>query len=292
MDIQTISAAATVAVACAIVFLLAARSWQLLSRTWLAHSNFADSIMSEAAQRFRDQLTDLSRDQSTYLGAGLVFVVIYVVGAVFQGPDLFDGYPEWQLYVLLGTLMAAALFAAWRLLNIVRAWRQVRYMRDANIAVGHELQRIAPDHGRAYHDVPTAFGVVDHVLVGQRGIYAVNVVARRHPKNGLASLVAGELSFTKAANPQTISTQVKATRRLEKELSKQVGRQLAVRSVIAVPGWRVENQQDPDHLLVNERTLPMLRGWNDPADLLMNDEVEQVQAYLRKRCKRSKRQGD
>ncbi|MEO1204029.1 MAG: hypothetical protein AAFX10_15095 [Pseudomonadota bacterium] len=287
MDIQAVSAAATIAVACAIVFLLAARSWQLLSRTFSAHSNFSDSIMSEAAQRLRDELTELSRKQSTYLGAGLVFVVMYVVGAAFNGPTLFEGYPEWQLYGLLALLLAAAAFAAWRLIRTVVAWRQVHYMRDASIAIGHELQRIAASQGRTYHDVPTAFGIIDHVLIGPGGIYAVNVVARRHAKSGTAALVAGELDFSNAKQGIDIAAQATATRRLEKELSKQAGRPLRVRSVIATPGWDIEKQQDPDHLLVNERTLPMLRGWRDPADHLMDEEVQRLQSYLTGRCKRS-----
>ena len=84
-----------------------------------------------------------------------------------------------------------------------------------------------------------------------------------------------------------LKAQATATRRLEKELGKQVGRPLRVRSVIATPGWNVERQLDPSHLLVNERTLPMIRGWKDHADHLMDDEVEHLQSYLTGRCKRS-----
>ena len=105
----------------------------------------------------------------------------------------------------------------------------------------------------------------------------------------MASLVGGELSFGNSPDTQNIAAIVKATRRLEKELSKEVGRPLRVRSVVAVPGWEVERQQDPDHLLVSERTLPMIRGWKDAADHLMDEEVDFLQGYLTQRCKRSKR---
>ncbi|MDJ0941070.1 MAG: hypothetical protein QNJ00_15025 [Woeseiaceae bacterium] len=287
MDLQAVSGAATVAIACAIVFLLAARSWQLLSRVLSAHSSFADSIMSEAAQRFRDELSRLSRDQSTYLGTGLVFVVMYVAATAFNGPELFEGYPEWQLYLLLTTLVAAALFALYRLIRTVVAWRSVRFCRDANIAIGHELQRIAAGHGRAYHDVPTSYGVVDHVLVGKGGIYAVAVVARRHLKKGSASLLEGELHFSNTEKIIEIPKLTVSSRRLRKDLSKQVGRNLRVRTVVAVPGWEIEEQSDPDYLLVNERTLPMLRGWKDQHDYLMDEDVQALQDYLTRRCKRS-----
>ena len=289
MDLQGISAAATVAIACAIVFLLAARTWQLLNRYLMAHSRFPDSITYEAAQRFRDQLSDLSRTQSAYLGAGLVFIVIYIAWATLQGPNLFDGYPDWQLYVLLAALGAAALFAAWRLTRSFMAWREVRYTRDAVTAIGHELQRIGPDSGRAYHDVPTAGGTIDHVLIGRRGVYAINVIAIRAPKGGQARLRDGQVQFSTGVPAIHTARFVKANRQLEKQLSKQAGRNIQVRSVVAVPGWNVQSQEDANHLLATERTLPMIRGWQTAEDHLMNEEAAELQALLTQRCRRNRR---
>lgn len=289
MDIQAVSAAATVAVACAIVYLIAARTWQLLSRSVSARSRFADNIMSEAAQRFRDELSRLSRTQSAYLGAGLVFVVMYAVLASLRGPQIFDGYPEWQLYGLLAVLSAAALFAAWRLLSTLFAWRAVRFRRDAIIAVGHELHRIGPDSGRSFHDVPTSSGTIDHVLVGRHGVYAVNVVARRPAKDGRVKLAGGRIVFSTDIDPIVVAECVKANRQLAKQFGKVAGRNIRVRSVIAVPGWNIEEQEDQEHLLVNEWMLPMVRGWKDPADYLMDEEIESLQAHLNSRCKRVRR---
>ena len=59
MNIEAISGSAMVAIACTIVFFLAAKSWHLVARTLGSHPNFPDSIMREAAQRFRDELQQL-----------------------------------------------------------------------------------------------------------------------------------------------------------------------------------------------------------------------------------------
>ena len=287
MDIQTISEAATVAAACSAVFLLAAKSWQLLTRVFSLHSSFADSIMSEAAQRFRDQLKLLSRQQSTYLGAGLVFVVMYVAATLFQGPQLFAGYPEWQLYILLAALVAAALFAMYRLGLTIIKWRQVQFLRDANIAIGHQLQRIATNHGRAYHDVPTTAGIVDHVLIGHNGVYAINVIAKRHFKQGWAQLDDNEVSFSTGKHPVSVVEIAAKSARLQKELSKKTGHIIRVRSVIAVPGWDINEQTSAEHLLVNERNLPMISGWKDQADYMMDEDVSALQTHLTELCKRA-----
>ena len=285
MDIQAVSGAATVAVACAIVFLIAAKSWHLLANVFSGHPNFADSIMSEAAQRFRDELKRLSRTQSSYLGAALVFIVIYVSAIAFQGPELFVGYPEWQLYVLLAALASAALFALYCLIRTVISWRSVRFMRDANVAIGHQLQRIAAAHGRAYHDVPTSAGVVDHVMVGHGGIYAINVVAKRHLKKASARIDGNDLYFSNSDKTLSIVDAVATTTRLQKEFRKITGKNIRVRSVIAVPGWNITDQTGNEHLLVNERTLPMISGWKDHSDNLMNEDVAALQRDLTDRCK-------
>lgn len=287
MDIEAISGSATVAIACTFVFLLAAKSWHLVARSMNAHPNFPDAIMREAAQRFRDELESLSRRQSTYLGASLMFVFIFTVAHTFEAHRLFEGYPAWQLYVLLATLVAAAGLALYRLGRTVQQWREVRYLRDANIAVGHSLQRIAVGHGRVFHDVATPAGVVDHVLVGPGGIYAVNVVAHRALRREGVEIADGELHFRPDGRRIAIAGIAAKTTRLEQEFRELLKNAVRVRSVIAVPGWHADNQASDGHLVVNERTLPMLRGWRDEADYLMDEDVRALQQHLTKSGKRS-----
>ena len=287
MNIEAISGSATVAIAFTFVFLLAAKSWHLAARTMSAHPNFPDAIMREAAQRFRDELETLSRKQSTYLSAGIMFVFIFAVAHTFEAHQLFEGYPAWQLYVLLATLFAAAGFALYRLVRLVHQWRKVRFLRDANIAVGHSLQRIAVGHGRVFHDVVTPAGIVDHVIVGPGGIYAINVVAHQAMRRESVKLTDSELRFKPDGKTISIADIASKTTRLEQEFRDLLRNSVRVRSVIAVPGWLAEAQSGDGHLVVNERTLPMLRGWRSEADYLMDEDVQTLQQHLTKTCKRS-----
>ena len=287
MNIEAISGSAMVAVACTFLFLLAAKSWQVIARTLSAHPNFSDSIMREAAQRFRDELEALSRKQSTYLGACMMFVFIFAVAHTFEAHQLFEGYPASQLYLLLATLFAAAGLAMYRLVRTIREWRQVRFLRDANIAIGHSLQRFATGHGRVFHDVPTSAGVVDHLIVGQSGIHAVNVVAHRALRRKTVALSGNELRFQPDGRTIPIADIATRTTKLEQEFRDLLKNAVRVRSVIAVPGWQTEGQSNEGHLVVNERTLPMLRGWRNEADYLMDEDVEALQQHLTNACKRS-----
>jgi hypothetical protein len=286
MDIEAISGAATVALASTLLFLLVAKSWAALNRSVGSTPNFADSIMQEAAQRFRDELERLSASQAIYLSGTLVFLVLFVAAYVLQARSLFEGYPAWQLWLQIGFLAVAALLAAWRLGRTILARREVKFVRDANVAVGHQLQQISTGANRVFHDVRTSAGIVDHVLVGQTGVYAINVVARRGAKNGSAVLSNNTIQFSNKDDTVSVVDVTAGSIRLEKEIARILGHKVRVRSVLAVPGWNIGEQSSDKHLLVNERTIPMLRGWRDQSDYLMNEDVDALQKELTARCRR------
>lgn len=285
MDIQSFSGAASVALASTVVFLLVAKSWQILTRSVGAAPSFADSIMREAAQRFRDEFERLGRTQSTYLNAGLVFIVLFVAAYVLNAERLFEGYPVWQLYVFLAALIAAALLALVQLGQTVRRRHRVRLLRDANIAVGHQLHRIAAGIGRVYHDVETSAGTIDHLVIGPNGAYAINVVARRPARKGSVYLDGKQLVFEPGRHPESIVETAKRTAALEREFRRLLDHRVRVRSVLAVPGWQVNRQSGEDHLVVNDKSLSMLCGWKDQADYLMNEDVDALHRLLTTRCR-------
>ena len=85
----------------------------------------------------------LSASQAIYLSGTLVFLVLFAAAYVLQARSLFDGYPAWQLWLQIGFLTLTAFVAAWRLGRTILARREVKFVRDANVAVGHQLQQIS-----------------------------------------------------------------------------------------------------------------------------------------------------
>lgn len=284
MTLEAISGAATVALACTTIYLLIAKTWSMFSRTMTSTPAFSDRIMHEAAQRFRDEFERLGRSQSVYLGGSLAFLVLFGMAYALEARQLFAGYPAWQLYLQTGFLLLVAAFAFMRLCKVIVARRQVRFVRDANVAIGHQLQQLGSGFARVFHDVTTSAGTIDHLLVGQSGIYAVNVIAARGGKRHESRLIDSAVQFSNNAPAVSILDINTKNARLQKEFSKLLGHGIRVRSVVAVPGWDIGSQHSESHLLVNERTLSMLSGWKDNSDYLMNEDVELLQQELATRC--------
>ena len=154
------------------------------------------------------------------------------------------------------------------------------------MAAGHGLQRLSANRNRVFHDVPCGSGVIDNVIVGLHGVYAIHVVARKSGRDNRVRLDGEELNFAPGKFTLSLAEYGKRTQQLAREFCKILKHEVRVRSVVAVPGWEIESQASADHLIVNERNLAMLRGWKDQNDYLMNEEVGELQELLTKRCTR------
>jgi hypothetical protein len=284
MDIHSFSGAATVALGSTAIFLVISKSWQALTRVFSLEPNFADSIMTESAQRFRDEFDRLTAAQTTYLAAGLVFTVLFVAAHVLDARRLFDGYPVWQLNLFITALVGAGVLTCHAFGKTMLARQRVRLLRDANIAIGHQLQQISTGFGRVYHDIQTSAGMIDHLIIGQFGTYAINVFTHRSRDAGNVEVDGSQLVFNPDGFRLPVTDTTAKISAIEQEFEHLLGHPIRVRSVLAVPGWDVTSQLSEEHLVVNDQRLPMLRGWKDRADYLMHEEVDALCGLLNERC--------
>jgi hypothetical protein len=289
MTLEIISGAMTIAMFSSLLFLLIAAAWQNMNRTLSGYNHFSNSIMFEAAQRFRDQFDTLTRKQSVYLASALVFLVIFLSAFLLGTDRLFSGLPPWQLITIVAVVSAAGSYGLFRFVVVILQKRKIAFIRDASIATGHGLQRLSSNQNRVFHDVPCATGIIDNVIVGPHGMYSICVVAKRPGKDNRVRLSEDQLSFAPRNEIRSVAECGKRAAQLARELRKYIGHDLRIRPVIAVPGWEVDAQASDEFLVVNERNLSMLRGWKDQKDYLMNEDVEKIQHLLTERCTRYKR---
>ena len=287
MNLQALSGAASIAFVSTFIFLLLAKCWYAIAKSIGSTGSFQDSIMVEAAQRLRDEMNSLTRLMYVYLSCGLVFVIIFSVSYLLRPGEVFSNVPKWGLTLIVTVLGGVSLYAAFRFFKVLLAMRRTEFVRDANIAAGHGLQKLTADRNRVFHDVPCGAGTIDNVIVGLHGVYAIHVVAQRPRKDNRVRLDGDDLLFAPGNHAVSLKEFAQGTLRLAREFHEILKHDVRVRSVVAVPGWEIESQASDNHLIVNERNLAMLRGWKDQNDYLMNEEVETLQQVLTERCKRA-----
>lgn len=278
--------ALAIALAGSLVFIGMGHAWSVVAAKLQRRNPFGAYIVREPGHRVRTNLQNLDRRYFLYLSSLLVYVLLLVVAMLLQRPPLPFELAAWMWLALSAVLVVVSLLIPFQIIKLKRARSRLAFRRSANIAVGHALQRIASRGYNVYHDVRVGSHVIDNVVIGAKGAYAVNVfvLGNQRARNGTARLDESNLVFGKTKTSAPIGVSVNRAGGLSKELSKVIGHPIRVRSVIAIPGWNVASTDSDKHLLVNEKNVVMLTGWTDPDTYLMDDDVTQIHDYLAPRC--------
>lgn len=284
--------ALAIALAGSLLFMAAGHAWMVVGGKLRRRNPFAEQIVHEAGHRVRESLQELDRRYFLFLASLLVYVLLLVVAfGLLSTPLPFPfELPAWGWLTISAVALVASLFLPFQVIRLKRARSRLAFRRTANIAVGHALQRIASRGYNVYHDVRVGNQVIDNVVIGAKGAYAVNVfvLGGARKKTGIVRLNDSSLVFGNVKTSAPVGVSVNRVSGLSKELSKVIGHPIRVRSVIALPGWNVAATDTESHLLVNEKTVVMLTGWTDPDTYLMDDDVEQIHSYLAARCANGK----
>lgn len=286
MDLAVIAYAVAIAALAATAFALLFCAGRALATLLRRRPAFLTTVANEPGERLRRRWQLLGQQASLLLTSLLVFII--AAGALtFAEPPVPDALRVRWLQIggiVVAGLGVAAVVA--RALHYALARRRLALRIDAAIAVAQSLARITANRNRVFHDVPTAFGVLDHVVAGLHGVYAVKVFARQPGKDNSLRLDENALHFGDGKRPVSLKQVRKIADRFSRECSKALKHDVHVRLVLAVPGWDIAAQTASDLLIANERNISMLTGWKDERDYLMNDDVDALQRYLDQRCAR------
>ena len=283
---RAMASALAIALVVTSLFMVAGWGWLVVNRQFQRPRVSAEEILFEAGHRFRQQLHTLDRRHWLYLASLLVFLLLLATMAVLTPPRPAIEAPGWAWVLASVLLVLVSLYMPYEIIMLWRKRRKVAYWRDGNMAIGHALQRTTPKGNRVFHNVRCGNGTIDNVVVGANGVYAVNVFVREKGNHGEATvrLNGSQLDFdgVKVAGP--VNRFANQVSQLSRRLSDVIGHPVKVRSVIAVPGWRVGSSATDRHLLVNEKTAVMLTGWTATEAYLMNEDVDVIYKHLEKHC--------
>ncbi|HZD52655.1 MAG TPA: hypothetical protein VE175_06380 [Woeseiaceae bacterium] len=290
MDFAALSGAGTAALASSSAVALLSVAGRSIVRAGRPASRFDAIIMPEPGQRARRDIVALERRQALFATTSIVFIAVFLSAYLLVPSSRFEGMPTWQIIVATAAGVAAIVWAAASLWRLTMARRRLAFVRDAGIVVGQGLQKLTGNQNRVFHDVPCGGLVLDNVVVGLHGIYAVYVIARRPGRHNKLRLRGDQLLFAPGDYRVALTPCIERSDLLARQLGKALKISLRVRTVIAVPGWEIEAQPGDACLIVNERNLVMLRGWKNADEYLMHEDVKRLEELLTDRCTRYGRQ--
>lgn len=293
MTLDAIATNAAIALLTSVTFLCLYRASTLLAQALSRATDSARSLRHDLVNGPGQRHADALRGNRTlllqYKAAGLVFAL--VLGLLYiLGDGHVNALPRWQAFAVLTLVCALVGAGATKAVWLAMAGRRLRFARNAHFVTAERLRGVCGDRGHVFHDVPLSADPndrVDHLLVGVQGLYAVQVVDDAPRSGGTASVDGDALRFDRGGNRDVdLGPYAERVRRLQHQMSKELGRMITLRSIVAVPGWQVQGDADGKQLVVHHRNIVMLRGWRDAREFLMDEDAETLQRWCTARCRR------
>lgn len=158
------------------------------------------------------------------------------------------------IFLITGGVTIYFLARLWKWMNEVR---KVNLGLDGEIFVGAALNRLSEAGCRVFHDVTLSHGNVDHVVVSQSGVFAVEtkMIGKESELTGQSTVVVdyeqNRLQFPHRKTHIPIEQSVRQAEMLARELTSAVGEPVYVEPIIALPGWKVERKGKSSVMVIN-----------------------------------------
>jgi len=173
----------------------------------------------------------------------------------------------------------------WITLQALRAYYKARAEWHANLAIGGVLKHFALAGHQVYHDIDANGLNCDHVVVGQKGVFIINVAVRPVPRGAegsIAKLLPVERQLELGPNKE-FEAVFAATRRvteMSKVIEKVLGHKVRPVSAIVVPGWETAPTVEGDHLLFNASNISSLLSWATPQHGLLKEDLPAITKFF------------
>ncbi len=170
------------------------------------------------------------------------FTALLCAMAVVEWMRAYTDMPPSPIAFTAAAAMAGC-FLAYRLCKAIPRVRLLTQGLLGEKAVGQFLDRLQAKGYLVYHDIPGEGFNIDHVLVGPAGVYTIETKTWTKPSPGRAHLRFDGRTITRPNGKTTTEPVQQALAQaawLKRELSESIGKDLNVFSVVAFPGWYID----------------------------------------------------
>lgn len=276
-------------VAVGVIFVLAVAHW----RKWRNCSDGSRRPLTEELLRppgyslnstIEDASLDLYAAAILIVAAPLIGYSVAISLVHFAAGFESTLLPMATVIVVLGTVVVFARV-------IFNAAKKRRQYVDGLIAeqfTGRELDQTMLDGCRVFHDVPITYGNVDHVVVGESGVFAIETKSIRKVKTGQQKIVvdkaAGIIQFPHKNWKIPVDQLETIKNQLKTFLSRSTGEPVDIEVLLALPGWFIDrNQGNGSNLVFNPKNSRNLFTAK-PAKLSAK-RIEQIAYQLERECR-------
>ncbi len=241
-------------------------------------------LIRKRKESLDNQITDML---IWVLGLPYVLAVCY-----FAGSRRSTAAPPSIIWAFI--LVVAVIFYITRVTKLISLLEEREVKRQefaGEKAIGEELNRFMCEGCQVFHDLSFDHkGRIDHIVVAPSGVYAVETSVRRkgdpsgRQKPHEVIYDGKGLQFPGFYDKEHVIQARNQARSLSDFLSRSVGSSVAVKPVLALPGWNVVVKSPGDVLVLNSKGLRgTILGEAEPS--LLAYEIKQIAQHLDAKCR-------
>jgi len=150
-------------------------------------------------------------------------------------------------------------YCIFKIVKLMSRRRRIRLGYEGELAVRQELNQLEREGYGVYHDFQTESLTIDHIIVGSNGVFTVATQTRSKSKsknttaNATVTYDGRGLYFPKVTDYETIEQAERQADWLSDWLTHAADEPLAVRAIVALPGWFVKRTSSDGIPVVNPK---------------------------------------
>ena len=261
-----------------------------LNRSKKPRSAFTQNLLRTPGQSLIRKLDNINTEINVYLFS-VLFIPILITSltvsfSYYKGKNLnlFDVY----ISAIIGFIFIV--FFLTKIIKLLNERKITRLGYDGEVAVGQELNQLMLKGYYVYHDFPADKFNIDHIIVGESGVFAVETKARSKPTspkargNATVTYNGRLLLFPQGVDLETIEQAKRQAAWLTNWIGSAVGEKVAVRPVVALPGWYVKRTSANGMPVVNPKQFPSLFEHIAPR-FVSPEMISRITHQLEQKCR-------
>ena len=238
------------------------------------------------------RLDNLNQQINLYL----VYVVILplIIYSALISYSYFQAEQPALAVIWISSIISVALIAymAYNLVKFLSRRKGIRLAYEGELAVGQELNQLMLHGYRVYHDFPADTFNIDHIIVGPKGVFAVETHTRskgaisKGSQEATVTYDGRMLTFADTTDYETIEQAEQQADWLSQWLGTATEKPIAVRAIVTLPGWVVKRTSADGIPVVNPGQFASLFEHIKPRPL-SEKMLDSIKDQLEQKCRHS-----
>lgn len=265
-------------------------AWKRWFRNRNRRSPLTSDLLRPPGYGLQEKIDDMEIDIDAYLM--MMIITPMMLYGLWLQQRVFTDPTRHPVNGIILAIAACILFVVTliRLMKLTKARQKYREALSGEVATAQLLEPVITGGGRVFHDVQATGFNIDHVVVSPGGVFAIETKHRLKSTEGLASELAKvrydgkTLHFPGWVETKPITQARSQAEWLSKTLTRSTGDSVAVRPVVALPGWYVERTGRSDVNVINPKNVAFMLKPADESPI-PEDKRKRISYQLEQLCR-------